>query len=150
MFFRKETEAMKCTQYYPVLMTDRVEETAKFYCRHFAFRPAFESDWYTHLQSKEDPSVNLAILDGSHETIPQQVRGKAHGLLLNFEVEDVDSVYARLSVEGLPMLLELRDEPFGQRHFITVDPNGVAIDVITPIPPSEEFAGQYAADMHPT
>ncbi len=35
-------------------------------------------------------------------------------------------------------------QDFGQRHFITSDPNGVLIDVIKPIPPSPEFAAQYA------
>ena len=34
-------------------------------------------------------------------------------------------------------------EAFGQRHFITADPNGVLIDVIKPIPPSAEFAANY-------
>jgi len=38
----------------------------------------------------------------------------------------------------------LRDEPFGQRHLITSDPGGVLIDTIKPIPPSTEFAAQYA------
>jgi hypothetical protein len=32
---------------------------------------------------------------------------------------------------------------FGQRHFITRDPNGVLIDVIKIIPPSEEESAQY-------
>ncbi|MEM9268600.1 MAG: glyoxalase, partial [Pseudomonadota bacterium] len=36
------------------------------------------------------------------------------------------------------------DEPFGQRHFITQDPNGVLIDVIKPIPPSPEFLAQFS------
>ena len=44
---------------------------------------------------------------------------------------------------GLPILLSLRDEAFGQRHFITKDPNGVLIDIIKPIPPTGEFAAQY-------
>jgi hypothetical protein len=44
----------------------------------------------------------------------------------------------------------LRDEDFGQRHFITADPNGVLIDVIKPIPPSAEFAELYAKDSLPT
>ncbi|WP_425465240.1 hypothetical protein [Nonomuraea diastatica] len=39
--------------------------------------------------------------------------------------------------------LELRSEDFGQRHFIVADPNGVLIDVITPIAPSAAYAGQY-------
>lgn len=64
-------------------------------------------------------------------------------MLLNFEVADVDAEYETLSAAGVPILLELRDEPFGQRHFIAADPNGVLIDVITVIPPSPEFAAGY-------
>jgi hypothetical protein len=41
--------------------------------------------------------------------------------------------------------LVLRDEAFGQRHFIVRDPNGVLIDVIQPIAPDEAFLAQYAA-----
>lgn len=136
---------MKTTSYYPVIMTDKVAETAAFYIRHFGFQPLFEADWYVHLQSGEDEHVTLAILDGSHDTIPEGGRGKVSGLLLNFEVEDVDAVHDRLKAAGLPIRLELRDEDFGQRHFITADPNGVLIDVITPIPPSAEFAALYGA-----
>ncbi|MBN7762927.1 MULTISPECIES: VOC family protein [Nitratireductor] len=140
---------MKVTSYYPVIMTGNVAETAAFYCDHFGFQPAFEADWYVHLQSKEDPGVNLAILDGSHPTVPEAAQGNVTGLILNFEVEDPDAEYARLKGAGLPILLELRDEAFGQRHFITADPNGVLIDVIKPIPPSAEFAEQYAQDALP-
>ncbi len=135
---------MKCTQFYPVLMTDKVQDTANFYREHFRFQPSFESDWYVHLQSSEDESVNIAVLDGQHETVPAEGRGQTSGLVINFEVEDVDSEYAKAKTAGLPILLELRDEPFGQRHFITRDPNGVLIDVIKPIPPNAEFAEQYS------
>ncbi|MEQ8604750.1 MAG: VOC family protein [Marivibrio sp.] len=140
---------MKPTQYYPVLMTDRVAETAAFYRAHFGFAPLFEVDWYVHLQSTADASVNLAILQGDHETIPEEGRGRAAGLLLNFEVADAAAEYERLKGAGLPIKLALRDEPFGQRHFITADPNGVLIDVVTPIPPSEEFAALYADEARP-
>jgi uncharacterized glyoxalase superfamily protein PhnB len=137
---------MKSTQYYPVLMVDDVNDVSTFYQAHFSFRPLFESDWYVHLQSSENEAVNLAILHGDHETIPAAARGRVSGLLLNFEVENVDAVYEELRSRNLPILLPLRDEPFGQRHFITRDPSGVLIDVITPIAPSEEFLGQYAGE----
>lgn len=136
---------MKITSYYPVIMTDDVAGTAAFYQTHFGFQSLFDSDWYVHLQSLDDASVNLAILDGQHETIPEQGRGKVSGMLLNFEVEDPDAMYRQAQQAGLPILLDLRDEAFGQRHFITADPNGVLIDIIKPIPPSAEFAAQYAA-----
>lgn len=137
---------MRTTSYYPVIMTGDVAGTAAFYVEHFRFKVLFEADWYVHLQSAEDDCVNLAILDGDHETIPAEGRGRVGGMLLNFEVEDADAEYERARNSGLPILLELRDEDFGQRHFITADPNGVLIDIIKPIPPSAAFAAQYAPE----
>lgn len=140
---------MKTTSYYPVIMTDRLAETAAFYCRHFRFAPLFESDWYVHLQSVEDEKVTLAVLDFTHETVPAEARTGVSGLILNFEVEDPDAVHAACKAAGLPILKELKDEDFGQRHFITADPNGVLIDVIKPIPPSAEFAAMYSGEALP-
>lgn len=140
---------MKITSYYPVLMVQDVATTASFWMRHFGFRPLFESDWYIHLQSAYDASVNLAVLKSDHSTIPLQSQARAAGILVNFEVEDVDAAHARALEEGLPILVPLRDEEFGQRHFITQDPNGVLIDVITPIAPSDAFKEQYAEDVMP-
>lgn len=141
---------MRTTSYYPVLMTEDVARTAAFYATHFGFAPVFTADWYVHLQSAQHPQVNLAILDAHHHTIPAQGRGRtAAGMLLNFEVDDVDAVHARISAAGLPILQPLRDEAFGQRHFITADPNGVMLDIITPIAPSAEFAALYDAGALP-
>lgn len=140
---------MKSTQFYPVIMTDDVAGTTAFYVEHFRFAPSFSSDWYAHLQSTEDETVNIAILQGDHETIPTVARGKVSGLLLNFEVEDVDAIHDELVAKSFTILRSLRDEDFGQRHFIVSDPNGVLIDVIKPIPPSPEFLAQYNAEAVP-
>ncbi|WP_431130582.1 VOC family protein [Variovorax paradoxus] len=142
---------MKVTSYYPVIMTNDVAATARFYQAHFEFTPLFMSDWYVHLQLAGDPAVNLAVLDGRHETIPAPARGQVvGGMLLNFEVDDPDAIHDRLAAAGLPILLALRNEDFGQRHFITSDPNGVLIDIVKPIPPSAEFAASYEAGALPS
>lgn len=142
---------MKTTQYYPVLMTDDVPGTVAFYTDHLRFDVKFDSDWYVHLESREDKTVNLAILATGHETIPEVARnaGDVRGVLLNFEVDDVDTEYAHANEAGLPIVLELRDEAFGQRHFITQDPNGILIDIIKQIPPSDEYLAQYSEDAVP-
>lgn len=140
---------MKAISYYPVIMTADVSGTAAFYIQNFGFEALFSTDWYVHLQSKESEHVTLAILEGSHETIPETGRGTVSGLLLNFEVEDVDAVYERLKAAGLTIRFDIRDEDFGQRHFITADPNGVLIDIIKPIPPSAEYAAMYEASALP-
>lgn len=138
---------MKCTQFYPVIMTNDVAATARFYQDHFRFQPLFDSEWYVHLQSVEDEKVNIAILQCDHQTIPKQARGQVSVFLLNFEVEDVDAEFKHAKARGLPILLSLKDEPFGQRHFITQDPNGILIDVIRPIPPADAFLQQYVSDV---
>jgi uncharacterized glyoxalase superfamily protein PhnB len=140
---------MKLTQYYPVVQTDDVEGTAEFYKTHFGFVSKFDSDWYIHLQSETDEHVNLAILQHDHETIPEEGRGKTSGVILNFEIEDVDVEYDKMCAAGVKILKTLRDEEFGQRHFIAQDPNGLLIDVIKPIPPSAEFLANYDASALP-
>lgn len=141
---------MKVTSYYPVVLSADVAQAARFYIDHFHFRPLFQSNWYVHLQSAEDAAVNLGLVAKDHETIPAVGRGRVGAMLLNFEVEDVDSHYARLGAEGVRMALNLRDEVFGQRHFIVEGPDGVLIDVIRPIPPDAENAALYAAEALPT
>ena len=141
---------MKITAYYPVLLVDDVARSADFYETHFGFRPLFTSDWYVHLQQADHPGVNLAFVSRSHETIPAGSRREAAGMLINFEVDNPDEIYHRLRAAGVPVLHTLRDEDFGQRHFIVADPNGVMVDVIKPIPPSVEYAAQYAAEALPT
>ena len=140
---------MKTTSYYPVLLVEDVAATARFYCEHFRFKPLFAADWYVHLQSSEDKRVNLGLVRYDHETVPETCRKPTASLLLNFEVKDPDAVHARCVEAGLPILRSLRDEEFGQRHFITADPGGVMIDVIKPIPPSGDFAAQYQAEALP-
>ncbi|MGH2551151.1 MAG: VOC family protein [Thermomicrobiales bacterium] len=133
------------TGFYPVLMTDDVATTAAFYRSYLQFETVFEADWYVSL--RRDPHFELAILDRNHETIPDQARALAGGMLLNLEVDDVDAEYRRLVIDGgIVPLLDIKSEAFGQRHFIIAAPDGVAIDVITPIEPSPEFAANYLSE----
>lgn len=136
---------MRLSSFYPVIATAQVAQTRAFYVEHFGFGVSFEADWYVSLRRVDAPHYELAILDYRHPTIPEPFRKPVQGLVLNFEVDDVDAEYTRLVERGaLQEQLSLRSEDFGQRHFIVADPNGVLIDVITPIPPSPEYAAQYA------
>ena len=132
------------TSFYPVLCTSRLQETRDFYIKMMGFEATFESDWYVSLRRTGSLPYELALLDHTHSTLPEAYRTPVQGLLLNFEVEDVDAEWDRLVIQaGLRPELELRSEDFGQRHFIVADPNGVLIDVITTIPSAAEYADLF-------
>jgi catechol 2,3-dioxygenase-like lactoylglutathione lyase family enzyme len=136
---------MKTNSFYPVIMTENVALSSTFYTTHFGFETVYEADWYVSLrQTAGKVPYELALLDASHPTIPPLYRKSVQGLILNFEVADADSEYKRLiQNEKLPLRLDIRDEEFGQRHFITSDPNGVLLDIIQIIPPSDTEGAKY-------
>ncbi|ANY05893.1 VOC family protein [Pseudonocardia sp. HH130630-07] len=129
---------------YPVLATGDVRTARDFWTGPMGFDVVFDTDWYVSLRHGDH---ELAILDRDHPTIPESHRGRsAGGILVNLEVDDVDAEWRRLVVQGgLPVALGLRDEDFGQRHFIVAGPDGVLVDVITEIPPSAGFAAAFGA-----
>lgn len=123
---------------YPVVQVTDPRAAADFFIDHFEFEQTFGADWYVSL--RRGP-YELAFLDSSHPTIPDGFRQPATGILLNVEVDDATAEYTRLVEEKeLPVRLSLRDEAFGQRHFILEAPGRVLVDVIEEIPPSGEFA----------
>jgi catechol 2,3-dioxygenase-like lactoylglutathione lyase family enzyme len=135
---------VKVSSFYPVIGTTKLQEARDFYTRLLGFEATFEADWYVSLRRPGDPGYELALVDPAHPTIPAGYGAPAQGLLLNLEVEDVDAEWARLiEGEGLHPVLAIRSEDFGQRHFIVADPSNVLIDIITPIPPTTEYATQY-------
>ncbi len=132
------------TSFYPVLCTRKLSESAAFYKNLFGFETTFENEWYVSLRRTEPPHQELALVDAGHPSVPEGFRQPVQGVLLNFEVADVDAEYARLvDGAGLRPQLPLRSEDFGQRHFIVAAPDGVLVDVISPIEPSAEYADAY-------
>lgn len=140
---------MITNSFYPVILTEQVTLSSTFYTEHFGFEPVFATDWYVSLKmSRGNRLFELALLDASHPTLPAAYHNTVQGLILNFEVNDVDAEYEKLIVaKKLPLHLDIRDEEFGQRHFITSDPNGILIDIIKIIPPSEVHSDQYVEQI---
>ncbi|HEY9847315.1 MAG TPA: VOC family protein [Candidatus Caenarcaniphilales bacterium] len=55
---------------------------------------------------------------------------RADGLLVVFIVNNIDHEYARLQAEGVPILTPIETEPWGERFFQVMDPNGVIIQLV--------------------
>lgn len=130
---------MKFTSMFPLIHVRDVTASAAFYRRHFGFTPVFESDWYMHLRGDAEGLFEMALIDYTHDSIPEAGRQPTSGFILSFYVEDAAAEAKRLGAEGVTIAQELRDEVFGQRHVIVVDPNGILIDVIQAIEPDPEW-----------
>jgi catechol 2,3-dioxygenase-like lactoylglutathione lyase family enzyme len=141
---------MSINAVFPVLMTDRLAESRDFYAGLLGMRIAFEANWYVQLLSPTTAAAQLGLVAAGHASVPPVFRRPAAGVLVTVEVDDVDVVHERAQARRLPIELSLRSEDWGQRHFITRDPNEVAVDVVQVIPvTSEEAAAQYASDLVP-
>lgn len=136
--------------YYPVICASKGTELARFFRDELGYQTVFDSDWYWHLSLPETPEVNVAIVDCHHSSIPESYRKPVQGVLLNFEMENVRDFYQHAKKQNWDILLELRDEEWGQRHFIIATPEpGVMLDLIEVIPPSDTFMEYYKNEAEP-
>ena len=138
---------MQLQDFYPIVVTDQVAACRDFYRRWFECTIAFESTWFVLLGSDEGKPASLAFMRPDHPSAPpgpDPFSGK--GMCLEFQVADATEVYERFRAAGAPIVLELRDEPFGQRRFGLFDPAGVWIDVVEQIEPRAGWWDPYLVE----
>lgn len=134
---------MKINSLYPVITTDKLEISKDFYKTLLNLDVTFDSDWYISMRTLQEPLFELALLDYKHPSLPKAFQQPTRGVLINIEVENVDTVYDRFRSLGIEMVLDIRSEEWGQRHFIVQDPNGLLIDVIQNIEAEGDYKDQY-------
>ncbi len=128
---------MKVSQrFYSGIITHKLHESKEFYTKNFGFKVAFENEWFILLYLGE---FQLGFMQPDHpsQTRIFQTEFGGKGVWFAFEVDDVDGEYRRLKALNIPITLELRDEPWGDRHFAMTDPNGIGVDVVKYTPPSQ-------------
>jgi catechol 2,3-dioxygenase-like lactoylglutathione lyase family enzyme len=114
------------------IITAKLAETKAFYTSVLGFGVTFENEFYLLLHTA-DKSSEISFLLPHHPSqqalFQQPFTGQ--GMYLTIEVNDVDKLYASLKKKGIEIKIELRNEPWGDRHFAIQDPNGIGIDIVT-------------------
>lgn len=113
------------------IVTEKLAETKAFYTTVLNFGITFENEFYLLLHTPNQ-EAEISFLLPHH---PSQQSLFHHpftgqGMFLTIEVEHVDDIYKNLKAKGIDIKIELRDEPWGDRHFAITDPNGIAIDIV--------------------
>ncbi len=120
------------------IITDKIQETKEFYLNILDFGLSFENDFYLLLHTPNQSS-EISFLKPNHPSQKPifQPLFNGKGLYLTIEVENVDEVYEQIKNKNVDIEIEIRDEPWGDRHFAIVDPNGIGIDIVTYTKPEE-------------
>ena len=101
-----------------VLYVTDVERAARFYRDQLGLEQVFESEG------------RIALLCGPHSALPASDRGRGARVVerrVDFQVDDVDEVVSRLRAQGVGVLLEPTDEPWGERNAGILDPDGYPV-----------------------
>ena len=115
---------------FPITITKNLIECKEFYTKFFSFEIVFEADWYIHM--RHESGIEIAVMQPDLSNQPKFLHGAyaGEGVVYSFEVDDAKSEYERLKALGAPIIYELTDEEWGQRHFMLKDPAGVSIDLV--------------------
>jgi catechol 2,3-dioxygenase-like lactoylglutathione lyase family enzyme len=131
----KKTNKMKLNA---GIITTQLAESKAFYSQYLGFGVSFENEFYL-LMHTPNHEAEISFLLPNHPT--QQALFHApfcgKGMYFTIEVEDVDSLYQQLKKQGVPIKIEIRNEPWGDRHFAIEDPNGIGIDLVKYSPPQD-------------
>lgn len=112
------------------LTVDDVTASSAFLTGHFGFTEAMAADGFASL-TRPDCGINVVFLRRGLPTLPADQRDvHATGLILAFEVDDLDAELARLQREGVAITMPLTVEEWGERAFQVRDPSGVIVQLV--------------------
>ena len=137
---------IKLNSSFTVYTVENLEAAKTFYSDQFGFEVAFENEWYLHLVSEAGVQVGFLLPDQPTQPPFFQKPYSGTGVIFSIEVEDADAAYADAAANALNIVLPLRSEDWGQRHFCIEDPNGVHIDIVQATDPTGDYQEGYAQD----
>lgn len=114
--------------------------SAAWFAEHFGFTVGIDLGWYVNTQHADHPNLSLDFVQREHPSWPAATRGRnVVGTLLAFLVADVDAEFARLSAAGLPVVMPLVTEPWGQRRCQLAGPDGLLVEVLQTVAPDPQW-----------
>lgn len=113
------------------IITSKLAETKAFYTQTLGFGVTFQNEFYLLLHTPGGNSeISFLLPDHPSQQPLFHKAFQGQGMYLTLEVEDVDKLYNELKNKGIRIDIDLRDEPWGDRHFAISDPNGIGIDLV--------------------
>ena len=137
---------IKLNNSFPVFIVKSIISAKSFYTENFDFQVVFENEWYLHLVTASGVQVGFMLPDQPKQPKIFHESHNGSGVIFSVEVDDADIAYTKAKERNLDIALDLRSEDWGQRHFSVKDPNGVYLDIVQAIEPTEEYQSGYGSE----
>lgn len=113
------------------ILTEKLADTKAFYTQTLGFGVTFENEFYLLLHTpNKEAEISFLLPNHPSQQPLFQKSFQGQGMYLTIEVEDVDRVYDELKKKRVAIKIDIRNEPWGDRHFAIQDPNGNGIDIV--------------------
>lgn len=120
------------------LTVANVETSSNFLKNHFGFKEKLGSDGFAYL-IHEGIDMPIIFLESGKELLPVSIRNQiVSGVIIAFVVKDIETEEERLKNEGVAITEPSREDPWGERLFQVTDPNGVVIQLVQWVHPTDE------------
>lgn len=117
---------------FPVMVVDNLAEMKAFYETVFGFNSVYyQEGFYLHLTSVET-GVQLGFLVPEHASQPQFLHRlmDPEGYVISLEVADATQAFSQAQELDLKVSMPIKEEVWGQIHFMVQDPSGINIDIV--------------------
>ncbi len=129
---------MQCKRLVPLITVQDLRASVDFFVHRLGFRIAFDSEGFVSLEHAQS---DLQL--GFFRPLADEVAYGGQGLTYGLEVDDVDHEHRRITAAGVDTDGPPRDNPWGDRSFTVVDPNGIALHIHQRIEPAVEYARYF-------
>lgn len=112
------------------LLVADVAKSKEFYIQLLNLNVQFEEDWFVLLA---DRHFELGIISNASDIVPDIYKKSPAGFYLTFVVSDVDAIFETAKSMKALIIQEPKDEVYGQRRLLVQAPEGVLVDISSPI-----------------
>lgn len=128
------------------LTVSDVSASSAFFTHHLGFSEQMAADGFASL-TRDDAAMDVIFLRRGIDVLPEDFRDQhAAGVIVALVVEDLDAELGRLTAAGVEITMPLREEGWGERLFQVTDPNGIVVQLVQWVAPSNQ-TGQWTGQQ---
>ncbi len=132
---------MKIRRVVPTITTSAMDQSREFYEGFLGMQAAMDMGWIVTFVSPDNPTAQLSLLRQDDAAASCSMSAAPQIVSLSIEVADVDQLHEAAVARGYPVVLPLKNEPWGVRRFHVQDPNGLVVNLMCHLPPAEAAVG---------